>query len=164
MGPLCPLLGLKPNRKYYSSITMETNLSDCIDHGKVSHDNGYYKKRYRGRNRFKHRLVYCETHGLEIEQIDGMVVRHTCDNRRCINPDHLLLGTTQDNMNDMARRRRHGKIKLTIEQVHEIRSTCKPGRRGIRGNPFSYSALGKKFQIASMTIRKVYLGINHKFV
>lgn len=46
---------------------------------------------------------------LHHEQIpDGMVVRHKCDNGHlhCVNPDHLELGTQQENMVDMARRRR----------------------------------------------------------
>ena len=34
----------------------------------------------------------------------GQVVRHACDRRRCVNPDHLLLGTQKDNMQDRAQR------------------------------------------------------------
>lgn len=37
----------------------------------------------------------------------GLVVRHSCDNPPCCNPDHLLIGTQQDNVNDMIERGRY---------------------------------------------------------
>ena len=57
-----------------------------------------------------------------------MVVRHTCDNKLCINPDHLVLGTHNDNVQDRVNRNRsakgenNGRAKLTVEQVKEIRN------------------------------------------
>lgn len=52
-----------------------------------------------------------------------MLVLHRCDNRRCCNPDHLFLGTHQDNSQDALAK---GRLilpppKLTDEQVREIR-------------------------------------------
>lgn len=57
--------------------------------------------------------MYIDTHGLSLADIHGKVVRHTCDNPRCINPDHLVLGTQSDNMRDMTERKRHPSIYLT---------------------------------------------------
>lgn len=37
----------------------------------------------------------------------GLVVRHTCDVRECVNPDHLILGTQKDNIRDMHDRGRY---------------------------------------------------------
>jgi hypothetical protein len=51
----------------------------------------------------------------------GMCVLHHCDVPRCMNPDHLFLGTRKDNNVDMALKQRHGKMKLTHAQVDAIR-------------------------------------------
>jgi hypothetical protein len=37
---------------------------------------------------------------------EGLIIRHKCDNRMCVRPDHLLLGTQADNMEDMKKRGR----------------------------------------------------------
>ena len=59
---------------------------------------------YRNKHMLAHRIAYTISKG----QIDeGMIVRHKCDNDKCINPEHLELGTHQDNMND---RRIRGRI------------------------------------------------------
>lgn len=37
---------------------------------------------------------------------DELMVLHRCDNRRCVNPEHLFLGTAQDNTDDMIQKKR----------------------------------------------------------
>lgn len=46
-------------------------------------------------------------HANQMRVPDGMIVRHTCDNPKCVNPKHLIIGTKKDNTQDMIARRRH---------------------------------------------------------
>lgn len=70
-------------------------------------------------------IVSYEHHVGEVPE--GMFVLHSCDNRRCVNPDHLRTGTRQDNMNDKVERDRQVRgerqvhAKLTAPMVLEIR-------------------------------------------
>lgn len=43
----------------------------------------------------------------------GLIVRHSCDNPPCINPNHLLIGTRADNMADTMSRGRHASQRQT---------------------------------------------------
>jgi hypothetical protein len=71
---------------------------------------GYGKVKYvvngKKKNYIVHRLAWELVNGLIP---DGMMVLHKCDNPPCFNPEHLKLGTHQENMDDMVQRgRAHG--------------------------------------------------------
>ncbi len=86
---------------------------------------GYGSFAYKGRNQRAHRFSYMLFRGAIPE---GMLVRHVCDMPPCVNPDHLLIGTTLDNERDKrARGREYRPVgeeshysKLTEEQVRAI--------------------------------------------
>lgn len=59
----------------------------------------------------------------------GMVICHRCDNRGCVRPDHLVVGTQADNSMDMAAKHRHPTIgKLNPRKVRTIRRLWADGR------------------------------------
>lgn len=62
-----------------------------------------------------HRVAYMLHHGVRLDVgtgSKGVVVRHKCDVKNCVNPDHLELGTQQDNINDKLERGRSYNPKL----------------------------------------------------
>lgn len=80
----------------------------CWIWGMQSDRCGYGKMSYGRSKRLAHRVSYAAF----ISDPKGMLVCHKCDTPSCVNPDHLFLGTHQDNTDDMVRkgrgRRTHG--------------------------------------------------------
>src|SRR4029077_20972173 len=62
-------------------------------------DYGYFG--FQGKIQRAHRVSWILTFG---EIPDGLFVLHKCDTPLCVRPDHLFLGTQQDNVDDMARK------------------------------------------------------------
>lgn len=86
---------------------------------------GYGKMRHLGIKQGSHRVSFVLAGGV-IE--NGQVVMHTCDNRRCVNPSHLVVGAHLDNIQDRNMKGRTAcgenasRSKLTQSDVDEIRS------------------------------------------
>lgn len=101
---------------------------DCIEWTGATTKAGYGKRCIKQKYYLVHRLAFEERHGYLPD-----VVRHTCDNPPCYNPDHLIAGTQADNMRDMVSRgrsrvgRKHWAAKLSPGQVEEIREAYASG-------------------------------------
>lgn len=99
---------------------------------------------------------------------DGLQACHRCDNPPCVNPDHLFVGTLQDNKRDeirkgrhargdkngartrpdrLARGERHGLTTLTKEQVREIRA--------LKGTA-TQRQLASRFGVCATTVRNIH--------
>jgi hypothetical protein len=113
-----------------------------------------------GRSDKAHRVSFCIAHQRDIEP--GLVVRHACDNRICVNPKHLSLGTHADNTADMMGRARnkyvipvrygedHSQSKLTTAQVQHIREMLAAN--------VSKAEIGRTFGVCRATIRRIAKG------
>lgn len=95
---------------------------------------------------YAHRFSYLIHHG----DPTGFDVLHKCDNPRCVNPDHLFLGTAADNARDMVNKHR-GTAKLSLEQVREIRKLCNETVKGKRAR----AKLAERFGVTYTAISYV---------
>jgi len=83
--------------------------TQCWEWQKGLTEKGYGNCAIDGHPHKAHRLSFKEFNG---EIPDYSLVCHTCDNRKCINPTHLFLGSHADNMRDMiAKGRAHWQQK-----------------------------------------------------
>lgn len=64
---------------------------------------GYGEFRFEGKTKRAHRVSWILKHG-SID--DSLFICHKCDNPKCVNPDHLFLGTRLDNQRDMSKKNR----------------------------------------------------------
>ncbi len=115
---------------------------------------GYGRLQLNGVTVRAHRTAYELAFGpLGKGTANGINVCHHCDNRRCVRPDHLFLGTHSDNMADAARkgRRRGEKNSRALLQPHavlEIRAAYATGHH-------RQIDLGKQFGVSQLTISNI---------
>lgn len=93
----------------------------------------------------------------------GMLVQHSCDNKWCVNPDHLSLGTDKTNSDDKHRKGRdnladrkfppHPKRKLTADEVLAIRASGE-----------SLDALSRRFGLWKRAIHNIKKGVTYRDV
>lgn len=125
----------------------------CVESPFFKNRKGYAIKKGRGH----HRQVFEEHYG---SIPDGLLVCHRCDNPRCINLNHLALGTAKDNKADEIRKGRrssrvgegNGRAVLSEEQVREIKQALRSPYRGIGVD------LARKFDVAPERISHIRRG------
>jgi hypothetical protein len=135
----------------------------CWEWVRSRNEDGYGQITFRGESTRAHRAAY-EIHKGAVPQ--GRVVRHTCDNRACVNPDHLLLGSQQDNIQDMVRRGRrasfdgekNGRAKLTLHEVELVERFLLRHPPKLGRNSGSCNFLGRWFGVTPTMIGRIGMG------
>lgn len=116
------------------------------------HTDGYGQIKINKKLVLSHRFSW----GLHFGKIPkGLYILHHCDNRECVNPSHLFLGTQKDNIHDMILKNRqndnrgenNGNHKLTSVQVKQIRHIK---------DRFSRKEIAKMFDVNEITIADIH--------
>lgn len=117
--------------------------------------------RWRGKTLSAHRVGFALFKG---EIPEGMCVCHQCDSPRCVNPDHLFLGTHKDNMRDMYAKGRgsiqiggaNSRAKLTEPMVARIIQERRAGA--------PYRHLAAKYGVSKSAIGMIVTGRNWQHI
>jgi len=108
---------------------MATLHTPCILPALSADKSGYHRASLNGKTVLKHRLEYCKHNNVTLVEIRGKIVMHICDNKSCINPAHLVLGTQADNIKDMWNK---GRENTTIRAVGARVNTAKLTEADVR--------------------------------
>jgi hypothetical protein len=123
-------------------------MSECKEWDGHIQSNGYGWRCFRGKSMYAHRAAWIERNGIPK---NGLCVLHKCNNRKCVNLEHLYLGTHSRNMKDRAMSLNQNNGKLSPSDVLEIRDLYKRG--GI-----TQASLAIRFGITSGYISELVRG------
>jgi hypothetical protein len=151
--------------RFYAKVDISQGLDGCwIWTGAIA-KGGYGSFGINGTSQLAHRVAWTLHDG---DHLRDLCVLHRCDNRRCVNPAHLFIGTQADNIADMVQKKRHtrgkshiwsrnlkraqgennGRAKLTEQDVNAIRQQYAHGN-------ISLKQLGRNYGVSATTIKSI---------
>jgi hypothetical protein len=130
-------------KRFWDKVDIR-GLNDCWNWQAGMDKRGYGYFSFNKKCEYAHRVSMI----LNNHNIDDLCVLHKCDNPKCVNPNHLFIGTYDDNNKDCAdkgRAKNHHQRKLTKEQVAYVRA-C---------NDKTHRELANEFSVGQSTITNI---------
>lgn len=146
----------RTNEEYIREIKKRIAINEhtgCWEWQRPTGSWGYGLMMYKAKQKRAHRVSWIVHNG---DIPDGMLVCHKCDNPKCVNPEHLFLGTNADNMKDAAKKGRFTHAKLTPSCVQIIRMLLK--------KKVPQKNIAKLFNITVGPVSSISMGRNWKHV
>lgn len=157
------VIGETPEERFWAQVDKNAPNGCWEWRGSVNSVWGYGRYLFKGTVRKPHRLAWFLIKG----EWPQMMLLHSCDNRICVNPDHLREGTQKENVGDAVERNRnpkgetHGQAKVTEEDVKEIRQRY---QRYNRKGGDTQASLAREFGVSQSVISKIILRESWKHV
>lgn len=151
---LSDYLGEKRAEKFTNSVELKEN--ECIEWTAGKSSDGYGSFYVNNKLEKTHRITArCFIRPAK----DDEIVCHSCDNTKCLNPDHLFYGTYKDNNQDRAKKGRNrnqngnknNMSKLTENQIGEIKHKLNEGKLLQR-------EIAEQYGVTQVLISKIKLG------
>lgn len=87
---------------------------------------------------------------------EGKMILHKCDNRKCVNPEHLYVGNNSENMIDRSKRGYVHQMRLNEQKVREMRQ--------LRQKGWPWRALAKRYGVHTNAVRDATLGRSWAYI
>lgn len=121
-----------------------------------------YGERYvpKGHNMLAHRASWIIANGdiPDSSEYHGWVVMHKCDNPRCVNPAHLILGTQRANVHDMIAKKRDVRVPGVVGAKHKRAALTDAQVAEIRASELGTVELAKQYGVSRHTLQRARYG------
>jgi hypothetical protein len=126
------MMDRETRNRFWKKVSLDPDPASCWEWKAGQGGTGYGQFWLDGKMQYAHRVAWTLINGSipKGEGYHGTCVLHECDNRVCVRPDHLFLGSNADNIRDKVKKGRQsrtrgeaqGNAKLTSADVYAIRS------------------------------------------